>query len=107
MNPIEAGRTLEQVLRMALLPPLEMRLFLEQTLRLTRVQLITQSQRVLTAAEAGALSQLVTRRLAGEPVAYLIGAREFFGLPCKVDPSVLIPRPETELLVELALDRLP
>lgn len=107
MNPIEAGRTLEQVLRMALLPPLEMRLFLEQTLRLTRVQLITQSQRALTETEAHALSQLVTRRLAGEPVAYLIGEREFFGLPFKVDPSVLIPRPETELLVELALDRLP
>lgn len=107
MNPIEAGRTLEEVLRMALLPPLEMRLFLERTLTLTRVQLITQSHRTLTEAEAHALSRLVTRRLAGEPVAYLLGEREFFGLPFKVDPSVLIPRPETELLVELALDRLP
>lgn len=107
MNLIEAGRTLEEVLRMALLLPLEMRLLLERTLALTRVQLITQSHRMLTQAEAHALSQLVTRRLAGEPVAYLLGEREFFGLPFKVEPSVLIPRPETELLVELALDRLP
>jgi release factor glutamine methyltransferase len=47
------------------------------------------------------------RRLMGEPVAYLLGYREFFGLNFKVSPAVLIPRPETELLVELALERIP
>jgi release factor glutamine methyltransferase len=71
------------------------------------VQLITQSERALTAAEAQALSNLVQRRIAGEPIAYLIGEREFYGLSFQVDPAVLIPRPETELLVELALQHLP
>ncbi len=47
------------------------------------------------------------RRIAGEPIAYLVGQREFFGLPFRVTTDVLIPRPETELLVELALQRAP
>ncbi|MGA0265531.1 MAG: peptide chain release factor N(5)-glutamine methyltransferase [Lysobacterales bacterium] len=51
--------------------------------------------------------QLVERRLSGEPIAYLTGSREFWSLPLKVTPDVLIPRPETELLVELALKRIP
>lgn len=54
-----------------------------------------------------AFEALVARRAAGEPVAYLIGHREFFGLDFRVTPAVLIPRPETELLVELALERIP
>lgn len=47
------------------------------------------------------------RRLGGEPIAYILGEREFYGLKFKVTPATLIPRPETELLVELALERLP
>lgn len=54
-----------------------------------------------------AFNALVERRAAGEPVAYLIGTREFWSLPIAVSPDVLIPRPETELLVELALAALP
>lgn len=50
---------------------------------------------------------LLERRVAGEPVAYLVGYREFWSLPFEVTPGVLIPRPETELLVEAALERLP
>jgi release factor glutamine methyltransferase len=49
----------------------------------------------------------VTRRARGEPVAYITGQREFYGLPLHVSPAVLIPRPETELLVELVLERIP
>ena len=58
------------------------------------------------AAQAAAFDTVLSRRLAGEPVAYLTGRREFFGRPFLVTPDVLIPRPETELLVELALTRI-
>lgn len=51
--------------------------------------------------------QMTARRAAGEPVAYILGRKEFYGLELAVDPAVLIPRPETELLVDLALDRNP
>lgn len=104
---IEAGITLGQA-RLALpLDPLENRILLCHALGLPRVALITQSERVLTDDEAAALNALARRRLDGEPIAYITGQREFFGLPFKVTPAVLIPRPDTELLVELALARLP
>jgi release factor glutamine methyltransferase len=89
------------------LPQLEVRMLLEHATGLSRVQLITRSERPLSVEEVRSLNELCTRRIAGEPVAYLIGKREFFGLPLRVDPAVLIPRPETELLVELALQHLP
>jgi release factor glutamine methyltransferase len=54
-----------------------------------------------------AFRELVARRAAGEPVAYLLGRKEFYGLELSVDRSVLVPRPETELLVDLALERRP
>lgn len=53
------------------------------------------------------LQMLLARRLAGEPIAYLVGTREFYGRPFEVSPDVLIPRPDTELLVEQALSHLP
>ncbi|HXH04604.1 MAG TPA: peptide chain release factor N(5)-glutamine methyltransferase [Candidatus Competibacteraceae bacterium] len=58
-------------------------------------------------AELATFRELLARRRAGEPVAYLLGEREFWSLPLAVTPATLIPRPETELLVELALARLP
>jgi len=76
-------------------------------LGLSRTALITQSDRALSEDEALRISTLLQRRLDGEPVAYILGQREFYGLPFEVGPAVLIPRPETELLVELALERLP
>ncbi|MDR6397676.1 peptide chain release factor N(5)-glutamine methyltransferase [Herbaspirillum seropedicae] len=105
--PSYAGCTLATVLKTAPLDPLENRILLCHALRLTRVQLITQSERQLSAAEAEALAALLARRLRGEPIAYIVGQREFYGLDLRVSPDVLIPRPDTELLVELALERLP
>jgi release factor glutamine methyltransferase len=67
--------------------------------------LIAHGNEALTAAQAEAFEALAARRGAGEPVAYLTGYREFFGLEFELTPAVLIPRPETELLVELALER--
>ena len=73
-----------------------------------RVQLITHGDRPLSARRSAApRSALVARRLGGEPIAYIVGSREFFGLDFQVGPAVLIPRPDTELIVELALERLP
>ncbi|WP_075255674.1 peptide chain release factor N(5)-glutamine methyltransferase [Herbaspirillum camelliae] len=105
--PSYAGCTLATVLKTAPLDPLENRILLCHALRLTRVQLITQSERQLSAAEAETLAALLARRLRGEPIAYIVGQREFYGLDLRVSPDVLIPRPDTELLVELALERLP
>ena len=89
------------------LDPLENRILLCHATGLTRIQLITQSERPLADDEAARLEALVARRLAGEPIAYIVGKREFFGLDFEVSDAVLIPRPDTELIVELALERLP
>jgi release factor glutamine methyltransferase len=89
------------------LDPLENRILLCHATGLSRVQLITQAERPLSADEAARLAQLVRRRLDGEPIAYLVGKREFFGLDFQVNEAVLIPRPDTELIVELAIERLP
>lgn len=104
---ITAGVTVGALQRQALLDALDWRVLLCHALNTNRVGLITGSERTLTDDEAQRFGALVQRRLAGEPVAYLVGQREFFGLPFAVSGAVLIPRPDTELLVELALDRLP
>lgn len=104
---LEAGATLARLQATLPLDALENRILLCHALGLSRVGLITQSERVLTLDEAARVAALVQRRLDGEPIAYIVGEREFFGLPFKVSPAVLIPRPDTELIVELALERLP
>ena len=104
---IDAGASVKRLQAALPLDALENRILLCHALGLSRVGLITQSERTLTEEEAGRLSALVQRRLDGEPIAYIVGEREFFGLPFKVSPAVLIPRPDTELIVELALERLP
>ncbi len=104
---IQAGATIRQLLAALPLEPLENRILLCHALGISRVALITQSERALSSAEAAHLDALVQRRLAGEPIAYIVGEREFFGLPFRVGPGVLIPRPDTELIVELSLERLP
>ncbi len=72
-----------------------------------RAWLLAHDSDALPAAAEGRLAALVSRRAAGEPLAYIIGQREFFGLDLEVSPSVLIPRPDTEILVEWALAHLP
>jgi len=93
--------------RLECLEPLELRILLSHVLGLSRVQLVTHSEHVLSTENAYALYDAITRRQAGEPIAYLVGEKEFYGLPFYVTPSVLIPRPETELLVDLAIKKLP
>ncbi|AKJ69922.1 N5-glutamine S-adenosyl-L-methionine-dependent methyltransferase [Pandoraea thiooxydans] len=97
--------TVAALLQDSPLPALEARILLGHALGWTRTQLITRDRDALPAAAVAAFRQLEARRLGGEPIAYLTGQREFYGLSLIVTPDVLIPRPETELLVELALAR--
>lgn len=85
-------------------PKLDSELLLGHVLGWTRAQLYTHMERPLSDEEREAFERLVERRLSYEPVAYLIGQKSFYGLDLFVDQRVLIPRPETELLVDLALD---
>lgn len=73
----------------------------------TRSRIVADADRPLSSADRRALAALVARRRRGEPVAYLTGRREFWSLDLVVTPATLIPRPETELLVERALARIP
>ena len=82
-------------------------LLLRHTLALPRTTLYTHPGRLLNPGEQQRFQEAVTRRLRREPIQYITGVQEFFGLTLAVSPAVLIPRPETELLVEAALDRLP
>ena len=85
----------------------EIQYLLQQVLQASRARLLAYPDYILQASERLHYQELLQRRLAGEPVAYILGEREFYGLKLKVTPATLIPRPETELLVELALGRLP
>lgn len=98
--------TLEQALRYHPLPRLEARMLLQHVRPgLTHARLIADPDLPLSQAEAALFEQLARRRLQGEPMAYLLGEREFYGRCFQVSPAVLIPRPETEHLVEAALQR--
>jgi len=104
---VSPGITLGALQRQALLDPVDQRILVCHALGITRTALITQSERALSEDEASRITQLLQRRENGEPVAYIVGSREFYGLDFETTPAVLIPRPDTELLVELALERLP
>ena len=101
----EAGRTLTA----AGLPDalLEARILTGYALGLNRVQLATEAAREIAREEEALLRAAVARRAAGEPLAHITGFREFYGHAFHVTPQTLIPRPETELLVEETLRRLP
>jgi len=83
---------------------LESELLLRHTLKISQVQLYLDLDRELSPNHEQTFWQLIRRRLDGEPTAYITEHREFYGLDFYVDPDVLIPRPESELLVEMALD---
>jgi release factor glutamine methyltransferase len=86
-------------------PRLDAELLLSHALETTRIQLIVDAKRPLSNTELTRLRELVKRRRAREPIAYILGTREFWGRPFRVDARVLVPRPDTEALVEAALAR--
>ncbi len=83
---------------------LNIELMLAHVLRLKRIQLYTSFDKPLTEEELSVFKELLKRRLANEPLQYILGETEFMGLKFFVDKRVLIPRPETELLVEKSID---
>jgi release factor glutamine methyltransferase len=85
---------------------LDARLLTGHALGLDLTGLISAAQRQLTPDEAARIEAFARRRLAGEPVARIIGEREFWGLPLQLSPATLVPRPDTETVVELALELL-
>lgn len=87
-------------------PAREAALILGRVLGLSEAQILAHGERAVPDEAAERFRALLERRLAGEPAAYLFGEREFYGRTFQVDPRVLIPRPETEHLVEAALDAL-
>jgi release factor glutamine methyltransferase len=99
--------TVRQALAQCGLVPVDAKVLLAHVLGCNRAWLAAHETDGLTQDEASAFAALCNRRRAGEPVAYLTGTREFWGLALAVTPDVLIPRPETETLVEFALSKLP
>ena len=81
---------------------LEAQILLAHVLGCTRMQLYTGFDKPLADAELASYRGLIKRRLAGEPVSYLVGETEFWGLPFHVESSVLVPRPDTETVIEVA-----
>lgn len=101
-----ARRALSAQLRSARLDEAELdaRILIGAALGLDLTGLIAQAVRPLTAAEASRIAQHAQRRMAGEPVARILGTREFWGLPFRLSEATLVPRPDTETVVELALE---
>ncbi len=86
-----------------LLSPNESRLLLQQILNMSLEELIISSKNNLTYEQENLFDELCKRRLAGEPIAYILGIKEFYGHIFEVNKHVLIPRPETELIVDEAI----
>ena len=86
-------------------PRLDAELLLGHVLGVDRIRLIVEATKPLAESELSAYRELIKRRRRGEPIAYIRGEREFYGRTFRVDPRVLVPRPDTETLVETALTR--
>ncbi|UUM31282.1 peptide chain release factor N(5)-glutamine methyltransferase [Vibrio japonicus] len=86
-------------------PSLDAAVLLCHALNKPRSFLLTWPEKELDSEQLASFEQILNRRLTGEPIAYIIGEREFWSLPLAVSPSTLIPRPDTERLVEIALDK--
>jgi release factor glutamine methyltransferase len=95
--------TAGELLTLPLLPANEARALLAMVLHTSRENLIAHPELTVSPSAQLAYGALVARRKSGEPMAYLLGEKEFYGRPFRVTPDVLVPRPDTETLVEVAL----
>jgi release factor glutamine methyltransferase len=96
--------TIESLTRTSGLPPLETRMLIGRTLGVSRSWMIAHDRDPLSNEQVVQIRALIERRVSGEPMAYIMGEREFMGLTFETSAAALIPRPETELLVETAID---
>jgi release factor glutamine methyltransferase len=99
--------TIEEVLRASGINPREARLLLAAATGRSEASVLAHPEKSLLEKEKSQFLEMAARRAAGEPIAYILGHKDFYGLQLTVNPAVLIPRPETELLVDLALAREP
>ena len=108
MNISEAIRQTEQILKKGNIESarLEAEILLANVLKVDRIYLYVHSDEVLTNSQFKLYNEFIQRRLSHEPTAYIIGHREFMGLDFIVTKDVLIPRPDTEILVETVIERL-
>jgi release factor glutamine methyltransferase len=95
--------TVARLLAESGLPAIDARALLAHRLGVPRERLITRPDAEVSEADAGTFLHAALRRARGEPLAYLLGSKEFYGRDFRVTPAVLVPRPDTELLVDLAL----
>jgi release factor glutamine methyltransferase len=99
--------TVEQALRSSGIDAREARLLLAAATGFSEASVLAHPEKQLPQETQNLFLEMTARRAAGEPVAYILGRKDFYGLELTVTPAVLIPRPETELLVDLALTRKP
>jgi len=99
--------TIAELMRSSRIAALDARVLLRSMLGVNDAYLVAHAHDAVGEQQAAQFRALAARRAAGEPIAYIVGEREFYGHVFKVTPAVLIPRPETELLVELAVQRAP
>lgn len=98
---------IEEALQSSGIDPREARLLLAAATGFSEASVLAHTERQLPCEIRQRFMEMTARRAAGEPVAYILGRKEFYGLELTVSPAVLIPRPETELLVDLAIARNP
>jgi release factor glutamine methyltransferase len=103
----QGGVSIRELLRSPGIDPVDARALLRAVLGTDSTHLAAHPEQGLTGSQLDRYLELTARRRAGEPVAYLTGEREFYSIAFKITPAVLIPRPETELLVEAALELIP
>ena len=104
-TPVTIGELLQSAA--SVIDRIDARWLLQSVLNVNAAFLITHAELLLSMEQIVYFQQLLARRVTGEPVAYLTGERGFYDLVFEVTPAVLIPRPETELLVEMALSKIP
>jgi release factor glutamine methyltransferase len=99
--------TVQQALSASGIDAREARLLLAEATGFSQASVVAFPEKELPGKSEASFLDFVSRRKRGEPIAYIVGHKEFYGLDLAVNPAVLVPRPETELLVELALERKP